>query len=422
MKHVLVIDESPLLREYLRAKLTENGLEASVAINGLDGIAKILNLMPDLVIMDYHLTRKTCMEVLEEKKRSPNTINIPVIIAAQRIDQKHIIELVNYNVKKVFTKPIRIDALFKTMSDILGVEMDMDKTPSIVEVHVNDNILFVEIAQGLNREKLELLRYKIAELIALYEIRTSKVLVMLSDMTLGFADGPNIKHLLDTVISASKAKLRNIKIITRDTFLRDYVAGQKDYSDIEVVTNLQYALEGLLSELDPRMEFGEKKAEIIGNRILSSTGDNRQETVHLRFDAETRKTADLAEIKESGKGLRIAAVDDDFVIQELIKMTFTEVGATVTTFDDGSDFLEVAGKEDFDLVFLDLLMPKVSGFEVLAELKQKDIDLPIIVLSAVTKRDAVVKSFQSGVKSYLVKPLKPDAILKKAIEILKPNF
>jgi len=422
MKHVLVIDESPLLREYLRAKLTENGLEASVAINGLDGIAKILNLMPDLVIMDYHLTRKTCMEVLEEKKRSPNTINIPVIIAAQRIDQKHIIELVNYNVKKVFTKPIRIDALFKTMSEILGVEMDMDKTPSIVEVHVNDNILFVEIAQGLNREKLELLRYKIAELIALYEIRTSKVLVMLSDMTLGFADGPNIKHLLDTVINASKAKLRNIKIITRDTFLRDYVAGQKDYSDIEVVTNLQYALEGLLSELDPKMEFGEKKAEIIGNRILSSTGDNRQETVHLRFDAETRKTSDLAEIKESGKGLRIAAVDDDFVIQELIKMTFTEVGATVTTFDDGADFLEVAGKEDFDLVFLDLLMPKVSGFEVLAELKQRDIDLPIIVLSAVTKRDAVVKSFQSGVKSYLVKPLKPDAILKKAIEILKPNF
>ncbi len=422
MKHVLVIDESPLLREYLRAKLTENGLEASVAINGLDGIAKILNLMPDLVIMDYHLTRKTCMEVLEEKKRSPNTFNIPVIIAAQRIDQKHIIELVNYNVKKVFTKPIRIDALFKTMSEILGVEMDMDKTPSIVEVHVNDNILFIEIAQGLNREKLELLRYKIAELIALYEIKTSKVLVMLSDMTLGFADGPNIKHLLDTVISASKAKLRNIKIITKDTFLRDYVAGQKDYSDIEVVTNLQYALEGLLSELDPKMEFGEKKAEIIGNRILSSTGDNRQETVHLRFDAETKKTTDLAEIRESGKGLRIAAVDDDFVIQELIKMTFTEVGATVTTFDDGSDFLEVAGKEEFDLVFLDLLMPKVSGFEVLAELKQKDIDLPIIVLSAVTKRDAVVKSFQSGVKSYLVKPLKPDAILKKAIEILKPNF
>ncbi len=422
MKHVLVIDESPLLREYLRAKLTENGLEASVAINGLDGIAKILNLMPDLVIMDYHLSRKTCMEVLEEKKRSPNTVNIPVIIAAQRIDQKHIIELVNYNVKKVFTKPIRIDALFKTMSDILGVEMDMDKTPSIIEVHVNDNILFVEIAQGLNREKLELLRYKIAELIALYEIKTSKVLVMLSDMTLSFADGPNIKHLLDTVINASKAKLRNIKIITRDTFLRDYVAGQKDYSDIEVVTNLQYALEGLLSELDPNMEFGEKKAEIIGNRILSSTGDNRQETVHLRFDAETKKTTDLAEIRESGKGLRIAAVDDDFVIQELIKMTFTEVGATVTTFDDGADFLEVAGKEEFDLVFLDLLMPKVSGFEVLAELKNKDIDLPIIVLSAVTKRDAVVKSFQSGVKSYLVKPLKPDAILKKAIEILKPNF
>jgi DNA-binding response OmpR family regulator len=68
------------------------------------------------------------------------------------------------------------------------------------------------------------------------------------------------------------------------------------------------------------------------------------------------------------------------------------------------------------------MMPKVDGFTVLKELRSRDIVQPVIVLSAVTQRDTVVKAFQSGIKSYLVKPLKPADILKKALEILRPNF
>lgn len=422
MKQVLVIDESPLFREYLRLKLTENGLETTIAINGLDGISKIRNVVPDLIILDYHLTRQTSLEVLAEKKRNPNTADIPVIVTAQRLDQKRIIELVNHNVKKVFTKPIKIDALFGTLGELLDVEFDIDRTPSIIEAHVNDDIIFVEISQGLNREKLDLLRFKIVELLDLYEIRVPKVLVMMSALRLDYGDGPNLAKLMETIVSASRAKHKNIRVLTKDTFTHQYIHGQKEYADIEVVNNLQFALDGLISELDSRMEFGEKKAEIIGDRILSATGDSRDESVHLKFDAETKKGADMIAIKESAKDLKIATVDDDFVIQELIKTTFADFGAQVVSFDDGSSFLENVEAADFDLVFLDLLMPKVSGFEVLAELKSRDLGVPVIVLSAVTHREAVVKSFQSGVKSYLVKPLKPEAILKKAVEILRPNF
>jgi DNA-binding response OmpR family regulator len=64
---VLIIDESDLFRDYLKLRLTRAGLEAEVAINGLDGISKMRNTPPDLIVMDYHLTRKTCKEVLEEK-------------------------------------------------------------------------------------------------------------------------------------------------------------------------------------------------------------------------------------------------------------------------------------------------------------------------------------------------------------------
>jgi CheY-like chemotaxis protein len=424
MKQILVIDESPLFREYLRIKLTENDIDAGIAVNGLDGITKIRNLNPDLIIMDYHLSRQSCLEVLQQKKADPNTADIPVIITAQRIDQKRIIELVPYNVKKVFTKPVKIDLLFRTLGELLGLPFAVDDTPGIVEVHVNDAIIFIEIAQGLNRDKLDLLRFKIIELVELYEIRIPKVIVMLSDIQLGFADGPNLQKLLDTVLQASRAKQRYIRVLTRDDFVKKFIEAQREYAEIEVVSNLQYAMDGLLSDLDRAMEYGAKEAELIVDKVLSAEpqAEGGAETMQLRFDAETRAKLSIEEIKAAGQNLRIAVVDDDFIIQEMIKNTFRKIGASVATYGDGDEFIAGEELEKYDLVFLDLMMPRMDGFEVLRALQARNLQLPVIVLSAVIQRDTVIKAFQMGIKSYLTKPLKPDDIFKKSMEILRTNF
>jgi DNA-binding response OmpR family regulator len=423
VKQVLIIDESPLFREYLRDKLAENEVEVSVAVNALDGVSKIRNLTPDLVIMDYHLSRQGCFEVLKQKKDSPNTVKIPVIVLARRIDQKKILELIPYQVKKVFTKPVKIDALFATLGELLSVPFAMDESPGIVEVHVNDDIIFIEIARGLNRDKLDLLRFKIAELVELYGIRVPKVIIMLSDIKLSFADAPNMQKLLETVLSASGAPRRHIRVLTHDAFARQFIEGRKDYAEIEVVSNLQYAMDGLLRELDGGMTYAEKKAEIIGDKLLSAGNAAGDGTMALRFEADTRpKPLDMETVGESMRNLRVAVVDDDFIIQELVKNTFRKAGAGVTAFSDGGEYLAAAGRESFDLVFLDLMMPKVDGFAVLDALRGRDLKQPVIVLSAVTGRDTVIRAFQMGAKSYLTKPLKPDDIFRKAMEILRPNF
>ncbi|MDR1173938.1 MAG: response regulator [Treponema sp.] len=424
MKQILIIDESPLFREYLKLKLSGGGeAEVTVAVNALDGVAKLRTTYPDLIIMDFGLKGHGCLEVLRNKMENPNTIRIPVIVMAQHIDQKRIIELAPYGVKKVFAKPVKIDALFSTLSELLGLSFSIDESPGIVETHVNDDIIFIEIAQGLNRDKLDLLRFKIIELIELYEIRVPKVIVMMSDIKLSFADAPNMQKLLETVLGASKTSKRYIRVLTRDAFARKFIEEQKDYEDIEVVSNLQYAMSGLLAELSDSMEYAEKKAEIIGDRILAAEEASGGESMQLRFDAETRpRKLDMDNLKESMQNLRIAVVDDDFVIHELIKNTFRAVGAEVTAYGDGEDYMATARQEHFDLVFLDLMMPKVDGFSVLNYHRTRNITVPVIVLSAVTQRDTVIRAFQMGIKSYLTKPLKPDAIFKKSIEILEPNF
>lgn len=423
MKQVLVIDESPHLREYLKTRLEAGGIQVSTAINGLDALSKMRTTGADLLIIQYELSRQSCLTVLEEKRKDPNMADIPVIVTALAVDQKRIVELTKYNVKKVFTKPLKIDSLFETLSSLLDHEFELDETPCIAEAHVNDDIIFVEIAQGLNRDKLDLLRYKIGELVTLYDLKTPKLLLMLSSMKLGFPDAPNTEKLMETITSVPSIKLRNIRVITMDSFVKEFISSRKEYRGIEVASSLKPALDGLLKDLDPGMEYGEKTAQIIGDRVLSAESRGpASEGATLKFAAESSRLPSLEEIRSSGRKLSFAIVDDDMVIQEMLKNTLKSLGNDIVLFGDGQEFLDKGQNRDWDLVFLDLMMPKVDGFKVLESLRFRDIRQPVIVLSALNGRDMVLKAFQLGVKSYLAKPLNPEAVLRKAVEILRPSL
>jgi len=421
MKHVLIIDESSLFREYLRLKLEENHIEVSIGINSMDGISKMHAIVPDLIILDYHLSRQGYMEVLRQKKSGVNTTNTPVIILAGKIDQNQLIGLIQYNVKKVFSKPIKADAILSTISEILGIPMTIDESPSIVEVHANDNIIFIEIAKGLNRDKLDLLRFKIMELVELYDIRVPKVILMLSDIKLSFADTSNMQKLLTTIIEASRVRMKYMRVLTNDDFVRQFIMGKNEYADIGVVTNLQNAMDGLLALNDGDLGRAEKKAEIIGDRILQAAARESKEDMVLKFDAEA-KNISMELMKNVLKDLKIAVIDDDIIILEIVKNTFSKTGAVVHTFGGGADFLKAAVEMNFDLVFLDLNMPGVDGFQVLSALQTWEISYPVIILSANSQRDVMIKAIQMGVRSYLIKPLKPEEIFRKSLEILKTNF
>ena len=149
MKKVLVIDESQLFRDYLKKKLEDYGFEVDVAVSGLDGGSKLRGSLPDLLITDYNLSRKSAVDLLKEKHQDPNARDIPVIMASAKVDRDALMEVARYNVRKFLTKPIRVDALLKAVSETLSVPVSIDTTPCIVEAHVNEDIMFIEVAQGL---------------------------------------------------------------------------------------------------------------------------------------------------------------------------------------------------------------------------------------------------------------------------------
>jgi CheY-like chemotaxis protein len=329
---------------------------------------------------------------------------------AHELEKAVLNRLASLGVRKIIPKPVKIDQLFSAVSGYLGIDFTIDLTPCILEARVNEGIIFIEIAQGLNREKIDLLKYRIRELIELYDLASPKILVMLSDLSLSFADGTNLELLLNNILSDHRIRNRNIRVLTLDSFARDFISGNKEYREIDVVDNLTKAVESLIRE----PSNGEELTTVISERLLSAGKDTPGiANFEMRFKSE------LETLRTAAKDIRIAVVDDDVVIRTILDKTFQSINAKVDLFESGVAFLASGKASRYSLVFLDLIMPELNGFQVLQKLREQNILSPVIVLSAVSKREAVLKALSSGVKSYLIKPLEPHMILKKAIDVLK---
>ena len=143
--------------------------------------------------------------------------------------------------------------------------------------------------------------------------------------------------------------------------------------------------------------------------------------MRIGFDAQLVEPVEAEYTKLKGD-MTVAVVDDDIVIQELIKTVFGETGWDIIVYENGKQFVEDLPNQSFSLIFLDLMMPEMNGFQVLQYVNEKGYDLPIIVFSALSRKETVVKAVSYGINSYLIKPLKPESLMKKAVEILRTNF
>lgn len=412
MKKILVIDDSQLFRDFLRAKLTGFGFEVVEAGNGFDGIMKMRQDSYDLVVMDYYLSRNSSLEVLEAKSRNPNTRDTPVIMASAKLDRDSLLKVSQFGVRKFFAKPLKVDLFVKALSELFHVNIEVDTTPCIIDAHYNDGILFVELSQGLNLDKIELLKYRLRELVDLHKIERPKVLAIMAGLELGPNDSLPLSALISVMTDQLGAKPGDIKILTASEFIRGFVARKPALAGIGVVASLDQAVDELLGNTGSSANMVGAMAEAAG-----------QETgFDLRFGQESATAGgELTELKALGANARIAVVDDDLVMREIIAKAFSDTGIGLERYDDGTGFL-AADPAGFDLVFLDLLMPRVDGFQVLATLKQRRLEVPVIVLSALGQKEAVVKALGYGVKSYIVKPVQAQTVCRKALEVLRMNF
>lgn len=116
---------------------------------------------------------------------------------------------------------------------------------------------------------------------------------------------------------------------------------------------------------------------------------------------------------------KILCVDDAAFMRMMVKNALNQNGYTdVTEASDGADAVAKYDEIHPDLVIMDITMPNMDGLEALKAIKGKDPNANVVMCSAMGQEAMVVEAIKAGAKDFIVKPFKPDRIIKTVTSIL----
>jgi len=118
-------------------------------------------------------------------------------------------------------------------------------------------------------------------------------------------------------------------------------------------------------------------------------------------------------------GMRILVIEDDAEAAGYLAKGLRESGYAVDVADEGSDGLFLAANEPFDAMIIDRMLPTIDGLSIVQSLRQNGNDVPILMLTAVTKVDERVKGLRSGADDYLPKPFAFSELLARLEALLR---
>jgi two-component system copper resistance phosphate regulon response regulator CusR len=117
--------------------------------------------------------------------------------------------------------------------------------------------------------------------------------------------------------------------------------------------------------------------------------------------------------------MRILIVEDEKKTSAYLRKGLTENGFVVDVADNGEDGLFLATTEEFDLIVLDVMLPRLDGWSVMQALRTRRVDVPVLFLTALDAVDDRVRGLELGADDYLVKPFAFSELLARVRSILR---
>ncbi|MDA3810708.1 MAG: response regulator [Spirochaetaceae bacterium] len=287
MNKILVVDESVLFRKFAISQLEYYGFKVETGRSAFDGLNKLRSIHADLVIINDGLNRQSVANFLKKKSEDINLKDIPVIFIAKEFSQERIVELCRIKVRRFLVKPLKMDLFLSTISSIFGNEIFVDSTECQVNLHVNENLILVEVARGFNRTKLDLIQWKLKEIILANKIESPKIMLLITDVTIDDEAESILSNLLNSIIIIPDSH-DDVKILTNDKHIRNAIKLIPKYENIDIFNSLIEAIDSF---------FGKKGLEKLTSnqdmvhQIYLSTSDNFDTSgiIDLNFKEEQKQ-------------------------------------------------------------------------------------------------------------------------------------
>ena len=121
-------------------------------------------------------------------------------------------------------------------------------------------------------------------------------------------------------------------------------------------------------------------------------------------------------MQESRKRLRILLAEDNIINQKVAVHILNKSGHTVSVANNGQEALQALKKDRYDLILMDVQMPKMGGFETTASIREKEkktgSHIPIIAMTAHAMKGDRERCLEAGMDDYIAKPLKAEELIK----------
>lgn len=118
---------------------------------------------------------------------------------------------------------------------------------------------------------------------------------------------------------------------------------------------------------------------------------------------------------------RILVVEDNPMVLKSLEFKLSKDGYNVTTAENGRVALSVLQKEEFDLIVTDLIMPFVTGIQLIEAINKNGINTPIIVLSSNAQEKTVMDAFNLGAVDFISKPFSPQELSLRVNRTIQQN-
>jgi two-component system chemotaxis response regulator CheY len=112
--------------------------------------------------------------------------------------------------------------------------------------------------------------------------------------------------------------------------------------------------------------------------------------------------------------MKVLLVDDSATMRTIQKRCLNKLGIdTIAEAEDGQQALQLFEQGGFDVVLTDWNMPNMDGLSLLKEIRKRDRDVPVVMITTEAERARVLAAIEAGVTDYLVKPFTPDTLREK---------
>ena len=371
MKRILLIEDDVIVANVYRNKLAVEGYQAETAADGETGLKMLRTLKPHMVILDLMLPGISGVDVIKEIRKDQEFAKLPTVVFSNTYLTNLIQEAWRAGANKCLSKSsCNPKDVIDIVRSLIG-SSDSEVTPNPVSINGNGFIKPLKIGMANDAEfQAELRTTFINHLPAsLYSLRTT----------------------MQTMVKAD-SEINRLKEIYELYRLVHALSGNAAVAGLVQIAHMSSAFEALLKEVY------EKPKNITPSsvRTIASTVD------FLGLLFEKTSFPEKQELPPS----KILVVDDEAISRRAIVYALEKARLKSINLDDSVQALQILAENEFDLIFLDVDMPGMTGFELCTKLRQmpQHKKTPVIFVTSLSDFDSRTQSTMAGGNDFIAKP------------------